>query len=73
MPDAPSAASMTELPFKEAKERLVDAFTRSYLTALVERHGGNVSEAARASGLARTYLHELLARHGLGPDRGASS
>jgi DNA-binding protein Fis len=34
-----------------------------FLDALMERHGGNVSAAARESGLNRTYLQKLLARH----------
>ncbi|MDP1922146.1 MAG: sigma 54-interacting transcriptional regulator [Myxococcales bacterium] len=65
VPSKPPASSTLEVPFKEAKERLVDNFTREYLTALQQKHGGNVTQMARASGLARTYLHDLLARHGL--------
>jgi two-component system response regulator GlrR len=58
------------LPFKEAKERLVDAFTREYLEQLLERCGGNISEASRVAGIARNHLHALIARLGLSP-RGA--
>jgi transcriptional regulator with GAF, ATPase, and Fis domain len=54
-----------EVPFKEAKEKLVEAFTREYLVALLAKHDGNVTQMARASGLARTYLHDLLSRYGL--------
>ncbi len=54
-----------EVPFKEAKERIVERFTREYLTALEHKHGGNVTQMAKASGLARTYLHDLLAKHGM--------
>jgi len=42
-----------EVPFKEAKERLVDSFTRDYFEALLRRHGGNISQASRAAGIAR--------------------
>ncbi|MCC7536598.1 MAG: hypothetical protein IT379_10315, partial [Deltaproteobacteria bacterium] len=31
--------------------------------ALLEKHKGNVSEAARSAGLNRTYLHRLIRRH----------
>lgn len=55
-----------ELPFKEAKERLIDGFTRDYFEALLQRHGGNISAAARAAGIARPYLHRLAAKYGLG-------
>ena len=53
------------LPFKEAKEKLVDAFERRYVAALLERHGGNVSRAAAEAGLDRNYLARLAKKHGL--------
>lgn len=66
----PAAAESTsreliELPFKEAKERLVEDFTREYLTALLEKHQGNISQTARAAGIARNYVHRLVAKYGL--------
>ncbi len=60
-----SAEPFHGLPFKEAKERLVDNFTRDYVETLLQRHGGNVSRAARAAGLARPYLHKLAVKYGL--------
>jgi DNA-binding NtrC family response regulator len=61
----PSKPASIDVPFKEAKERLVETFTREYLVALSAHHGGNVTQMARASGLARTYLHDLLSRYSL--------
>ncbi len=56
----------TELaPFKDAKQRLVDAWERDYLVALLERAGGNLSAAARSAGIARAHLHRLLSKHEL--------
>jgi two-component system nitrogen regulation response regulator GlnG len=52
-------------PFKEAKERLVQAWEREYVVALLDRCRGNVSHAARTSGLDRVYLHRLIKKHGL--------
>jgi hypothetical protein len=66
--DALLAASL-ELPFKDAKEQLIDAFARTYVAALLERHGGNVSRAARAAGLSRKHLYELLRRPSPGGNR----
>ncbi|NOK21047.1 sigma 54-interacting transcriptional regulator [Corallococcus carmarthensis] len=59
-----------ELPFKEAKERLIEGFERDYLRTLLERCGGNVSKASREAGIDRVYLRKLLRKHGLvsGPD-----
>jgi transcriptional regulator with AAA-type ATPase domain len=52
-------------PFKEAKDRLVAAWEKDYVAALLRRHGGNVSMAARAGGMDRVYLHRLMKKHGL--------
>jgi DNA-binding NtrC family response regulator len=57
--------AITELPFKEAKERLVDSFTREYLISLYERCGGNISRIAREAGIARNYVHRLVTKYGL--------
>lgn len=70
----PAPASTVEEPFKEQKERLIDAFERRYLRELMTWAGGNVSRAARKAKIDRMYLHRLLARHGivrdpLRPDR----
>jgi DNA-binding NtrC family response regulator len=55
-----------DVPFKEAKERLVDSFERDYIVHLMERCKNNVSRAARQAGIDRVYLHRLLKKHGLG-------
>jgi DNA-binding NtrC family response regulator len=53
------------LPFKEAKQRLVERFERPYLEKLLATTNGNVSAAARQAGLDRVHLLKLLRRHGL--------
>ncbi len=64
---APSpTAGLADLPFKEAKDRLVEGFTREYLETLFRKHGGNVSAVARAAGIARNHVYNLLTRYGLG-------
>jgi DNA-binding NtrC family response regulator len=55
------------VPFKVAKQELIDEFERRYVRALLERHGGNVSAAARAAGIDRMSIHKMLNR--LGMDR----
>jgi DNA-binding NtrC family response regulator len=52
----------TSRPYAELKDRVVRAFTRQYLEALLAETGGNQSEAARRSGLQRGYLGRLLAK-----------
>jgi len=62
---APETEGISELPFKEAKERLVDSFTREYLISLYERCGGNISRMAREAGIARNYVHRLVTKYDL--------
>jgi DNA-binding NtrC family response regulator len=62
-----SAAVFVEegLPFKEAKQRVLDQFEASYLRALLDKHGGNVTRSAQAAGLTRYHLRELAKRFGI--------
>jgi transcriptional regulator of acetoin/glycerol metabolism len=53
------------MPFKIAKDAVVDAFERNYVTALLDGAAGNVSRAARSGGMDRMYLHRLIQKHGL--------
>jgi transcriptional regulator of acetoin/glycerol metabolism len=54
-----------DLTFREARESWLRAFAPEYLTDLLRRHGGNVSQAAKAAGLDRKTLHGLLAKYGI--------
>lgn len=56
---------MSRLPFKEAKERLLDAFEKGYVAQLLERAGGNVSRAADEAGIDRNHLARLAKKHGV--------
>ncbi len=53
----------SELPWSDARDRAIEAFEARYVRAMLERHGGNVTRAAAAAGLARRYFHKLKARH----------
>jgi DNA-binding NtrC family response regulator len=61
----PGSPVELDLPFKEAKARIIDDFERAYIGALLKRHGGNLSAAARAADIDRKHLRELLRKHGL--------
>jgi DNA-binding NtrC family response regulator len=54
-----------ELPYKAAKAKLLESFERDYFKALVDRHGGNVSAAARDAKIDRKHLRDLLRKLGL--------
>jgi len=64
----PVDAVLAELPYSDARERALDAFDRSFLTAALERHRGNVSATARALGLHRQSLQKLIRRLGIRED-----
>jgi DNA-binding NtrC family response regulator len=55
------------LSFKDAKEQLLESFEREYLLEVLKRCGGNVSRAARESGLHRKTLERMVKKHGLEP------
>ena len=48
-----------EMPFRQARALALAQFTEQYVASILERHGGNVSAAARAAGLARRYFQQL--------------
>jgi DNA-binding NtrC family response regulator len=51
--------------YGEARRLLLAEFEPRYLERLLEKTGGNVAQAARESGVARSHLNELLRRHKL--------
>lgn len=64
-----SEADLYELSYKEARRLSLDRFTREYLHRALLRTGGNVSQAARESGIGRQYFQIRMAEHGFRADR----
>ncbi|WP_272700597.1 sigma-54-dependent transcriptional regulator [Desulfovibrio sp. Fe33] len=59
-------ASGGELPpFKEAKNQMIDGFSLNYIREAMDLAEGNVSKAARISGLSRVAVQNMLKRYGL--------
>jgi DNA-binding NtrC family response regulator len=59
-----TASSAPAAPFREAR----DIFEREYFAGLLAAAGGNVSEAARLSGIARQNFYAHIKRLGIVPD-----
>ncbi len=59
-----------DIPFKVAKQEITEEFERRYIKALLERHGGNISAAARAAGIDRMSIHKILNRLGMERPKG---
>ena len=53
------------LPFAEARARALAEFDRTFLTAALARHSGNIARTARSLGLHRQSLQKLMARRGI--------
>ena len=59
----PAFPELTSTALIEAREAAVNAVEQRFLTELMQCCEGNVSRAARESGLHRSHLQKLLARH----------
>ena len=53
----------TTRPFKEVKAEIVARFELSYLEQVLDRTGGNISAAARESGIDRKHMERLIRKH----------
>jgi two-component system response regulator GlrR len=58
-------ASWSNVSLGTARQTVVEHFERDYLKQLLERHGGNVTQAAREAGVDRVYIHRLLRKYGI--------
>jgi DNA-binding NtrC family response regulator len=52
-------------PFRNAKLRQVEDFEKAYVQQALKEHGGNVSKAAEASGLARQNFQAMMKKYGV--------
>jgi DNA-binding NtrC family response regulator len=53
------------LAYRDACRVLLEEFERRYLQCLLGKTGGNIRAASRKANMDRSYLMELLARHGM--------
>lgn len=55
-----SFSGFLDKPFNQAKDAILQAFTKEYFERLLDETGGNISEAARRSGVHRRQLQRYL-------------
>ncbi|MDQ7783895.1 MAG: sigma-54 dependent transcriptional regulator [Desulfomonilaceae bacterium] len=67
--DLPEKCLVTEevkrLPYKEAKRLVLERFHREYVSEGLARSRGNVTQAARACGLERQALQQVMRKYGI--------
>lgn len=51
--------------FKDAKQKMVRSFERSFLQELLKRHHGHIGHAAQAAGVDRKTIERMIKRHRL--------
>ncbi|HZW35387.1 MAG: sigma-54-dependent transcriptional regulator [Deltaproteobacteria bacterium] len=57
-----------DVPFKEAKERVVSSFEKRYIEEVLRRSGGKLTDAARAAGMDNKNFSEKMKRYGIALD-----
>ncbi len=60
-----SSGKITSNPYKEAKDKVVESFAGRYVSSMLRQTGGNISEAARRSGLTRAALQKIMRRYNI--------
>ena len=67
VPSSPGLSTEPNLeqPFRQAKDQAVRGFEERYLSKLLERSDGNISQAARLGAMDRAHLYKLLRKCGL--------
>jgi two-component system, NtrC family, response regulator HydG len=58
-------ADFATLSYREAKERVVDSFSRAYLGAALAQAGGNVTQASVLADIDRPNFRKLLRKYGI--------
>jgi DNA-binding NtrC family response regulator len=60
--------AVADRPFHDAKADAIAEFEKSYLKDLLERHEGNISQAARDAEIDRKTIHRMLVKYDLDSD-----
>lgn len=56
---------MLDLPYKNAKEYVLEKFEIEYLSHMLRKHRGNISQAAAECGIDRRSIHRLINKYNI--------
>jgi DNA-binding NtrC family response regulator len=65
--EASARSDPAVLSFREARTQALDAFEQSYAKAMLRKHDGNITRAAREAGKDRRAFGRLVKRHNIDP------
>ncbi len=60
-----STALIEDLPFRDAKDKVIAAFEKDYASRMLDKTGGNITKAAEVAGMDKKNFWEILRRHGI--------
>jgi len=66
---ASGKAELAGLPYKEAKDQTLQRFNQTFIGHLLETFKGNVTHAAKAAGLERQALQQIMRRYDIQADK----
>ncbi len=61
--------SLKSLPYRTAKEEVLKTFNHQYIGAMLAITNGNITQAAKKSGLERQALQQIIKRFDIDPDQ----
>jgi len=65
----PAGDGLSGLPYKEAKDRTLHGFNHTFIGNLLKGNKGNVTRAAKACGLERQALQQIMRRYGINAEK----
>lgn len=69
LPDEFYQDGLQDLPYKEAKEKILTRFNHNYLGAMLSLSNGNITNAAKRCGLERQALQQIMKRYQIDGDK----
>ena len=64
-----ASTPLADLPYRKAKEIAMGEFDRRYITELLTRTGGNVSQASRSAGMDRSNFRRVMKKYDFDPEK----
>lgn len=63
--DETGSKDLTQYVYKDAKDKALHSFNRSYLTSLLQQTFGNISDASEKAGMDRSNLKKIIKRYNI--------